>query len=67
MNHNFTLLACLAVFSLILNPIRAFAADGHADPHWTYEAQERWGELKDQLYRPPFPYADAASAKNNRR
>lgn len=36
----------------------SFAADGHADPHWTYEEQESWGELKDPLYRPPFPYAE---------
>jgi carbonic anhydrase len=34
------------------------AADGHADPHWTYDEQQSWGELKDPLYKPPYPYAE---------
>lgn len=36
----------------------AFAVDGHMDPHWTYDEQEHWGELSDDLYKPPFPYAE---------
>lgn len=58
MNHNLTLIACLLAYGPVFNPTVALAADGHADPHWTYEEQESWGELKDQLYRPPFPYAE---------
>lgn len=58
MKHIFSLIAYLTVCGLVLTPTKTFAADGHADPHWTYEEQDRWGELKDQLYKPPFPYAE---------
>jgi carbonic anhydrase len=40
------------------NPKIAFAIDAHIDPHWLYNEQEKWSELEDPLYRPPFPYAD---------
>lgn len=43
---------------IMLLPGAVLAADGHADPHWTYEEQHDWGELRDPLYRPPYPYAE---------
>lgn len=50
-------IGCLWVMGLCLQPTLQ-AADGHADPHWTYDEQESWGELKDPLYKPPYPYAE---------
>lgn len=43
---------------ILMSPQLLLAADGHADPHWNYEEQQRWGALKDPLYQPPFPYAE---------
>lgn len=47
----------LALTSLLFAAHNA-AADGHVDPHWSYDEQENWAELKDPLYKPPFPYAE---------
>ncbi len=58
MNNKITPTLCLILFGQLLIPDTVFAADGHADPHWTYEEQESWAELKDPLYKPPFPYAE---------
>ncbi|MDO8843175.1 carbonic anhydrase [Methylicorpusculum sp.] len=58
MNRKITPIFSLVFFSYLLTPNSVFAADGHADPHWTYEEQADWSVLKDPLYKPPFPYAE---------
>ncbi|MGZ5000472.1 MAG: carbonic anhydrase [Methylomonas sp.] len=58
MNTKIESAICLILFAQFLVSTAAFAEDGHADPHWTYEEQENWAELKDPLYKPPFPYAE---------
>jgi len=49
---------CLIFSGQLWSADVSLAADGHADPHWNYEEQDHWGELKDALYRPPYPYAE---------
>jgi carbonic anhydrase len=46
-------LACNAYIPKI-----SFAIETHVDPHWLYIEQDKWSELEDPIYRPPFPYAD---------
>ena len=58
MNNKIRIIAGLLFFSNVLTPGLTVAEDGHSDPHWTYDEQENWGELNDQLYKPPFPYAE---------
>ncbi|MGR9051634.1 MAG: carbonic anhydrase [Gammaproteobacteria bacterium] len=49
---------CLLFIAASSNMQNAVAVDGHTDPHWGYEEQENWGEIRDTLYKPPFPYAE---------
>ncbi|MGZ5050647.1 MAG: carbonic anhydrase [Methylobacter sp.] len=58
MNNKIVLRLCLICLTHFLHMNASFAADEHADPHWTYNEQENWAELKDPLYKPPFPYAE---------
>ena len=58
MNNKITPILCLILFGQFFITNSVSAADGHADPHWTYQEQEHWGELQDPLYKPPFPYAE---------
>lgn len=58
MKSKITRIINLIFCSHLLAPNLTFAEDSHVDPHWLYEEQENWGLLTDQLYNPPFPYAE---------
>jgi carbonic anhydrase len=60
MNSKITIIVSLAFFCNLLASGFAIAADANAsaDPHWTYGEQEGWAEQVDQLYKPPYPYAE---------
>jgi carbonic anhydrase len=60
MNSKITRIIYLTFFSHLFFISSTFAEDGHIDPHWAYKEQENWSELKDQLYKPPFPYAECS-------
>lgn len=58
MHNKIARILCLILFNQFGISNMVSAADGHADPHWTYDEQASWAELKDPLYKPPFPYAE---------
>lgn len=60
MNKKINTTLALVFLSSLLLPHLTFSKNVHVDPHWVYEKQGVWGELKDHLYSPPYPYAECS-------